>query len=77
MVKNEKERHNMKIKLFVCFMVMCLFLTGCFPGTKYTGDMDKALNHLKWQDYESAFGEANAFLEKNGAAPIDWQIENL
>lgn len=54
----------MKIKLFVCFMVMCLFLTGCFPGTKYTGDMDKALNHLKWQDYESAFGEANAFLER-------------
>ena len=54
----------MKIKSVMCLLLVCLLLAGCAGKTEYTGDMEKALNYLKWQDYESAYHEANAFLTR-------------
>jgi hypothetical protein len=42
-------------------------LVGCSDRqaeNPYTGDMENALNALKWQDYETALGESNAFLQR-------------
>ena len=57
----------MKVTKILCLILVCLMLASCSatkPEKSYPGDMENALNALKWQDYETALGESNAFLKR-------------
>lgn len=53
----------MQLKKILCLVLVCLVLCGC--GTpKSDGNMENALSALLWEDYDTAFREADAFLER-------------
>ena len=53
----------MKIKKLLCVALACLLLAGC-GSRKTAGNMEDAVAALVWQDYDTAFAEADAFLQR-------------
>lgn len=51
----------MKLKRLFCLVLLCLVLCGC-SSQKNAGNMEDALDALLWQDYDTAFREADDFL---------------
>lgn len=53
----------MKIKKILCVVLACLMLAGC--GSRKTADnMEDAVDALVWEDYDTAFAQADAFLRR-------------
>ena len=48
----------------LCLVLICFVLLGCTSCQSYSGDMEKALAALEWQDYATAIGESDAFLKR-------------
>lgn len=53
----------MKLKKVLCLALVCLVLCGC-GSPKNAGNMENALDALKWEDYDTAFREADDFLAR-------------
>lgn len=49
----------MKYLKVLCVLLLCPLLVGCA-----TGDMEKALTALKWEDYDTAIAESTAYLRR-------------
>ena len=54
----------MKFRRKLCLVLICFVLLGCTSCQSYSGDMEKALAALEWQDYATAIGESDAFLKR-------------
>ena len=54
----------MKFRRKLCLVLICFVLLGCTSCQSYSGDMEKALTALEWQDYATAIGESDAFLKR-------------
>ncbi len=60
----------MKLTRIVCLLLCLLLVTGCSGKSGSTenvapsGDMEKALQALKWEDYDTALSESAAFLKR-------------
>lgn len=53
----------MKLKKLLCLVLVCLVLCGC-GSRNNPGNMETALDALIWEDYDTAFREADDFLRR-------------
>lgn len=54
----------MKFRKFACLVLSCLLLAGCGAAKTADGNMELALSAALWQDYGTAFVEAQAYLAR-------------
>lgn len=54
----------MRFKKLACLVLACLVLAGCGAAKTADGNMELALSAIAWEDYGTAYSEAQAYLAR-------------